>query len=59
MVACLAMLSVSGCESVGPATEPGCEWAQPIYVSRDDVLTEGTARQILRHNETWAANCPQ
>jgi len=46
----------------GLVTEPvvndkGCSWAKPIYVSRDDVLTDGTARQIKDHDETGARIC--
>lgn len=28
-----------------------------IYASRQDVLTDGTARQIMQHNETGRALC--
>jgi len=35
----------------------GCDWAEPIRPSRADQLSEGTARQILTHNETGAAIC--
>ena len=28
-----------------------------ILISKKDALTDGTARQILAHNETWAKNC--
>jgi len=34
-----------------------CEWVHFIYISKDDVLTDGTARQILNHNETFEKNC--
>lgn len=27
-------------------------WVKPIYISKDDRLTERTAKQILTHNET-------
>jgi hypothetical protein len=30
---------------------------RPIYVAEADVLTDGTARQVLAHNRTWAALC--
>lgn len=33
-----------------------CEWVL-IYISRNDVLTDGMARQILNHNETVEKNC--
>lgn len=52
------MLLVSSCSTSGPVTEGACAWVNPIYVSRNDILTDGTARQILRHNETWSALCP-
>jgi len=43
-------------------TEPvvndnGCSWAKPIYVSKMDVLTDGTARQIKDHDEAGARIC--
>jgi len=45
--------------ATGPATEPnsGCEWLKPIYPSQDDVLTDGTARQILDHDEAGKQIC--
>lgn len=49
-------LLLTGCVSNGPGTD-GCEWSRPIYISRADVLTEGTAQQILEHNETGARIC--
>lgn len=51
-------LLLAGC-ATGPATEPnnGCEWLKPIYPSQDDVLTDGTARQILDHDEAGAQIC--
>lgn len=41
----------------GCATTSDCDWAAPILPSRADVLTPGTARQILAHNETGARVC--
>lgn len=49
------MTSASACSS-GPVTSY-CAVAVPLYVSRDDVLTDETARQIVTHNETWKALC--
>lgn len=37
--------------------DTACKWVQPILISKKDVLTDGTARQILAHNETWSKNC--
>lgn len=43
----------------GRATKPsnGCEWVKPIYPSNDDQLTDGTARQILDHDEAGKQIC--
>lgn len=46
---------LANCMTGGRATD--CDWARPIYVSRADQLTDGTARQILAHNDTGAALC--
>jgi hypothetical protein len=55
------MLSVIAVFLAGCATEPGatfeCDWAAPIRPSRTDHLSEGTARQILIHNETGVRLC--
>lgn len=54
----LALL-LTACTTTGRATEvtTGCEWTKPILVSRQDVLTDLTARQILAHNETGRRLC--
>lgn len=38
----------SACSTITPVTS--CGWAKIITVSRQDVLTDETARQILAHN---------
>lgn len=49
---------LAGCATSGAVTSIGyCEIAQPIYISQVDLFTEGTARQLLSHNETWEAIC--
>jgi hypothetical protein len=50
----LALLT--GCAATGPAIDPCGAW-RPIYVSRADVLTDETARQVLVHNETGRRLC--
>jgi len=35
----------------------GCSWAKPIYVSKDDVLTDPTAKAIRDHDETGKRIC--
>ncbi|OZI61541.1 hypothetical protein CAL28_19860 [Bordetella genomosp. 11] len=37
--------------------DTGCDWNKPIYVDPADVLTDGTAKQILAHNLAGAKNC--
>ncbi|WP_231602305.1 hypothetical protein [Herbaspirillum chlorophenolicum] len=34
-----------------------CAWAKPIYISKQDKLTDGTADQILAHNLAGAGRC--
>lgn len=62
----LVLLLLTSCTSRGPAIESapvvidaGCLWSKPIYVSRTDLLSEGTAEAILIHNETWQRRCQQ
>lgn len=52
----LTALLLSGCATSGVGTDQ-CDWVKPIYVSNDDVLTDGTAKQILTHDETGKAIC--
>lgn len=51
-----SLLLLSGCGTSGGGTDPCLPWA-PIYVSRADVMSDGTARAILAHNETGARLC--
>ncbi|HVI55474.1 MAG TPA: hypothetical protein VM621_10535 [Luteibacter sp.] len=53
----LLTLPVLSCCATGPVQTDGCDWAKPIYVSKDDVLTDGTAKQILTHDETGKVIC--
>jgi hypothetical protein len=51
-------IGVSAC--AGPRTisvDTACNWVRPIRVSDADQITDATARDILAHNETWAARC--
>jgi hypothetical protein len=58
LFACLLVTCVSACKSVGPATiDTACSWVKPIYISKDDVLTDDTARQILILDEQWERVC--
>lgn len=51
------MLCISGCATNGSVIDTACAWVRPIMVSRDDTLTDETARSILIHNETWERVC--
>lgn len=57
----LALLNAS-CATTGRGTEievidTACEWVRPITISKDDRLTDGTARLILAHNRAWVSAC--
>ena len=48
----ILLLPLAGCETMaGRATDPCAPW-KPIFVSRADALTDGTARAIRDHDET-------
>lgn len=56
----LLALLLTGCETTGPEIkfiDTGCDWTRPIYVSKTDIVSDGTARQILAHNETGVKRC--
>ena len=55
----LTMILVTMCATVliGGCAKPTDCWASPIRPSVDDALTDGTARQILAHNEAGRAIC--
>jgi hypothetical protein len=63
---CLSVLLLTACAIDGREIKPpptpvvidtGCKWAAPIFISKSDVLTDETARQILAHNETYMTVC--
>jgi hypothetical protein len=56
--ACLMALLLGACAKSGAATEAAyCSIASPIYISKQDSLTDDTAKQILVHNEHWSRLC--
>lgn len=60
LVPCLLAALLTGCVTSGPVIElvdTACDWTGPILISKADQLTDGTAVQILEHNENWEANC--
>jgi hypothetical protein len=52
----LIAVSIAGC-ATNPLTRSDCDWAQPIKLSRQDVLTRQTKEQIAAHNEVGARLC--
>lgn len=57
------LLLIASCANTR-VTEPvvidsSCNWAKVIFVSNQDVLTDGTARQVLSHNVLVQKNCPK
>ncbi|MBP2233141.1 hypothetical protein J2847_006476 [Azospirillum agricola] len=53
----LALVLLTGCATAGPGTEGACAAFRPVYISRADALTDGTAEQLLAHNATGARLC--
>ncbi|PWE13081.1 hypothetical protein DF183_14705 [Alcaligenes faecalis] len=56
-VVCLMVPLLTSCGAIGRVTDTACLWIREIRVSQKDVLTHGTAQQILGHNREWAKNC--
>jgi hypothetical protein len=54
--ACLMALLLTGCATSGAGINY-CDLAGPVFISKQDQLTDETARQLLQHNETWKRNC--
>ena len=49
-------LFLTSCGTVG-GEKTYCSWVKPILISDNDNLSDGTARRILVHNETWDKFC--
>jgi hypothetical protein len=59
-VSIASLILLASCTSDGNApiaTDSFCATQRPILVSKRDVLTEITARDILVHNDYGAAKC--
>lgn len=57
LLLCMTVTLTASCSKSGPEINDSCLYFNPIYVSHGDVLTDGTARQILTHDETWSVVC--
>lgn len=53
----LPSCAITGHGKPSPLPSNGCEWVAPIRVSPQDVLTDGTAKQILGLDRTWLTIC--
>lgn len=56
LVLVILLPPLTGCATSG-AVIKDCLFARPILVSKQDVLTDGTAVQIERHNEVGDTVC--
>ena len=52
-----SLILLAGCATSGPVPSDPCGPFRPIYVAKDDVLTEQTARDLLAHNRTGRELC--
>ena len=50
LVAGSVLLAGCGMNSAVTEVNNGCDWTDTILVSQEDVLSDGTADQILAHN---------
>jgi hypothetical protein len=57
-LALLLPFVLGACATVQPQVEDAsCTWVRPIYVQKNDVLTDKTARSILSHDNKWKQIC--
>jgi len=54
----LISCAATGCATTTAPVQPDfCATAKAIYVGKDDVITDATAREILEHNLTGQKLC--
>jgi len=53
----LTVVLIAGCATEPRFLRDDCDWAEPIRMSRDDIMTDGTLAQIVAHNEIGARLC--
>lgn len=56
LLACLTPLLLTACAS-SPVQSDACSWVSPVTVSKADVLTPETGRQILTLDRSIQKNC--
>lgn len=58
LIGCAVKPTPSNTEKAIAAAKPEfCTTALPIYIGKDDKITDATARQILQHNKTGRRLC--
>ena len=53
------MMSLTSCSPKSGLRSDGCDWIDPIYLDKNDVLTQYTKKSILNHNQNWSDICMQ
>jgi len=55
----ITLLPVAACmpKPETKIVDTSCNWVKPIYVNKDDKLTNKTATQILSHDDKWKQFC--
>lgn len=57
-LAVLAPLFLGACATTQPTVvDTSCSWVNPIFVSKQDKLTQKTASAILAHDDKWKEIC--
>lgn len=56
-VALLLPLGACGMRPEIQLVDSSCSWAKPIFIAKEDRLTDKTAGEILAHDEKWKQFC--
>jgi len=56
-ILCLFLAGCAGDKPDIQLTDTACTWVKPIYVNKNDKLTEKTSVQILAHDDKWQKIC--
>ena len=56
--ALLALCALAGCgEPAVQMVDPSCGLFRMIYPNSEDIMSETTARAVLRHDEVYSTHC--
>jgi hypothetical protein len=53
----MSLILLNGCGIRGAGIANNCLTFEPVCISKDDVLTKGTATSILKNNEIGRSEC--